>query len=268
MFENCSAVQKIFEGGQKTVYKAMHDSFGEVVIKVGKFPNLESLERIKREVEFLSNLDSIYYPKIYSFQVFPHDFNYRILEEFIPSKKVTELKAYYSTEEKLVELLRHTVDGLKLLWQNNIVHRDLKPDNILITESFQPKIIDLGIARFLDMDSLTKTIMLLGPCTPLYAAPEQLTNSKNLIDMRTDFFSLGILLLEMHLGFHPFDPSKTKSGINIIENILRGNYIGPTFKRNTTMSFNRLIVKLLQTQPYNRFKNYLLLEEFIYKNWG
>lgn len=74
------------------------------------------------------------------------------------------------------------VEGLSIIWDKNIVHRDLKPENIIIRPDGMPCIIDLGIARFLDLESLTRTISPMKWQPPIYAAPEQLTNNKALID--------------------------------------------------------------------------------------
>ena len=65
----------------------------------------------------------------------------------------------------------------------------------------------------------------MGPCTPVYAAPEQLSNNKSIIDARTDFFALGIIALELYLGVHPFDPSFVGNQYSIVENILQNKFI-------------------------------------------
>ena len=145
----------------------------------------------------------------------------------------------------------------------NIVHRDLKPENIIIRPDGMPCIIDLGIARFLDLESLTKTISPMGPCTPIYAAPEQLSNNKNLIDPRTDFFGLGIIALELYLGVHPFDPVFVGNNYSIVENIMQNKYIVETSSVKPYDAITEIAKKTLQTQPYNRFRNYRMLNAFI-----
>ena len=107
---------------------------------------------------------------------------------------------------------------LDVIWRRNVVHRDIKPANILITPAGEPRVIDLGIARFLDDTSLTASIACCGPATPIYAAPEQLINRKAMINVRTDFFLLGILVLELMHGFHPFDPQHVGNQNSLIEN--------------------------------------------------
>ena len=153
-----------------------------------------------------------------------------------------------------MDLLIQLVDGLAVLWDKRIVHRDLKPDNILITSDFEPKIIDLGIARFIDYESLTKTIELWGPCTPLYAAPEQLENRKKAIDPRTDQFALGVILARALLaGVHPFSPEMV-GGDSITENILTSNWAREQLAATASPMMLAMLTRLLGREPYMRFR--------------
>lgn len=267
VFNICSDVEELFDGGQRKTFKATHPNYGSVVLKTGNYESLASLERIKREIECLRSIDSTYFPKNYEFTICPNNREYLIIEEYIKSKQLSEIKNYYNSEQKIIKLLKELILGLQILWSKRIVHRDIKPDNILITAEFRPKIIDLGIARFLDLESLTKTIYVSGPCTPVYASPEQLLNKKQFIDMRTDFFCIGIILLELHLGFHPFNPLKVGNELSIPDNIVRGLYVSPSYKTTTTQ-FEYLINKLLKPQPFQRFRHYADITIFLNNNWS
>jgi len=93
-----------------------------------------------------------------------------------------------------------------------IIHRDLKPDNIfLVTTSEglpQVKILDFGIALISELGggksefSLTKTGMIVG--TPLYMSPEQAMGDRELVDQRTDVWSMGVILYQCLPGQYPF----------------------------------------------------------------
>jgi len=268
ILNNCTNVVSLFEGGQKKVFRAKHKNFGEVVLKYGNFHDASGLERIKREVKLLREIDSEYFPKNYEFKIDKDSKTFLIVEEFIESKKLNELTDHFDSEPQLISLLRELIQGLKILWDKNVVHRDLKPDNILITSNFKPKIIDLGIARFKEYTSLTKTIAEFGPCTKMYASPEQLLNKKREINLRADFFALGIILLELYLGFHPFTPDKIGNTKSIPENIINGIYVRPSSKKGTSEEFETLIDRLLKTQPHQRFPNYMTLEKFINQHWS
>ena len=105
----------------------------------------------------------------------------------------------------LAEVLGH-------LHEKRLVHRDIKPANIMFRDGSNscPVLTDFGIVRMLDQPTLTQAFAQMGPGTPAYAAPEQLTNDKSLIDWRTDQFDLAIVLAECLIGHHPFlAPGKT-----------------------------------------------------------
>lgn len=247
------------QGGQKVVYRVTHPTYGESALKIGQYSSPESLERIRREVTVLKDIDSEYYPKNYDFEVLPND-RFLILEEYIDSKPLSSHLQDYTDPKDALNLIEHLVIALRIIWEKRIVHRDLKPDNILILTSAPPKIIDLGIARLLDMDSITRTLAMRGPCTPIYAAPEQLTNRKTEITTRTDQFNLGIILLQLLLnGEHPFDPTVVGSGASTVDNIMRGNWAKARLSAVEFAPLRPLLIRLLGREPYQRYRNDELL---------
>lgn len=265
MIKDCKTIKELSRGGQKVVYLAEHPEIGTVVIKRGAIKSFTSLERIKREVELLSELKSDFYPQQYHFNIDIKAKEFEIVEDYIEGKVLRETMFKFKTPAEIFALLNNLTEGLSVIWERNIVHRDLKPENIIIRPNGSPCIIDLGIARFLDLESLTKTIFPMGPCTPLYAAPEQLTNNKNIIDPRTDFFTLGIIALELYLGIHPFDPAYVNNQFSIVENIMQNLYVTKTNTVESDNALSEFAAKTLQTQPYNRFRNYGMLKDFIIK---
>jgi serine/threonine-protein kinase len=90
--------------------------------------------------------------------------------------------------------------GLGAAHQRRLVHRDVKPQNVLIDSEGRAKVTDFGIARELEQDGLTKTGRVLG--TTDYVSPEQAMGQ--LVDARSDIYSLGVLLYEMLTGEVPF----------------------------------------------------------------
>ena len=98
-----------------------------------------------------------------------------------------------------------------------LVHRDIKPANIMFENQDSPAILgDFGIVRDLTGRTLTYTYLASGPCTPYFAAPEQLNNEKALIDWRTDQFALGTTLTVPHFGFHPYRAVGDEDGQSIV----------------------------------------------------
>lgn len=263
MIKECKILNEISRGGQKVVYLAEHPQEGKVVVKKGEIRSFTSLERIKREVELLSTLNSPFYPKQFQFNIDIKSKEFEIVEEYIEGQTLRDSFDKFRSKDQIFKLLQHLVLGLKIIWDENIVHRDLKPENIIIRPNSTPCIIDLGIARFLDLEALTKTISPMGPCTPVYASPEQLANKKHLIDPRTDFFALGIIALELYLGTHPFDPNLNQNLYSIVENIAQINYMTHSASVTANTAIDDFADRTLRAQPYDRFRNHDLISKFI-----
>src|SRR5438552_2900780 len=90
--------------------------------------------------------------------------------------------------------------GLSSAHARNIVHRDVKPSNIIITDDQVAKIVDFGLARVLATAGSTQSISSTG--TLPYMAPEQILGEA--IDQRCDIWALGVILVQMITGSHPF----------------------------------------------------------------
>lgn len=249
ILQSCTNIEPLAKGGQKTVQSATHPKYGEIVIKHGEYTSSSSLDRITREVNLLRDIDSPHYPKNYDFTVDPTSQEFLIIEERLDAVQLGQVSNRFSSDAAALDLLRNLVKALNVIWQRNVVHRDIKPANILITSSGIPKIIDLGIARFLGKTSLTRTAALRGPATTVYAAPEQLNNKKSMIGVRTDFFLLGIVTLELVCGFHPFHPKHVKNNKGIADNIINGNYVRPSGSNELINEFTN---RVLKPEPFRR----------------
>lgn len=244
--------------GQKKVYK-VRDREGKIkILKTFKFDDVGDSDRIVREAQILEEINSKYYPKIYSKDISLENKMLYILEEFIEGEKLSDLKnLYIGNEEKSVNLLKELIEGLKEIWNKDIVHRDLKPDNIIIRKDTGiPVILDLGIAKNLKLKKLTNAQRM--PYSTGYVAPEQYKNEAGAISQRTDFFILGIVLYELYTGKHPFD---LDNNVEIDKNIMNKQF--KEIKGNSFL--NSLFLKLLDKQPYRRFRNYNMITEFLEK---
>lgn len=241
-------------GGQKVVYTVNDPQYGLSVVKIGLYSSKDSLERIRREVETLRAINSKWYPKQYKFEII--DNRFFILEERINAEPLTVCISKFGNISTATNFIIEVVEALMLLWKQNIIHRDLKPDNILVTPEGKPRIIDLGIARLLDLESLTMTYAFNGPCTPAYASPEQLENRKNEINYRSDQFSLGIVYTQLLLcGRHPFDPDIVGRGESIPYNIMKNMWAQKEFDSPEFSRVKPVVTKMLGHQPYERFRN-------------
>jgi len=255
ILERYPSSQLLGKGGQKVVFAVEDPEHGRCVLKVGAYRSTGELERARREVGVLRDLCSAYYPRNLEFRVLD-DRRFLVLEELIEGKPLGEHFGDFRMLPAATRLVSAVVSALRELWERRVVHRDLKPGNILVTPALEPRIVDLGIARVLDMDSVTRSYALHGPCTPAYAAPEQLANRKDAIDPRTDQFSLGVVYGQLLLGGdHPFDPAAVGSGADTVANVVDGNWARRLLEAKAGAQAVLVLERMLGGEPYKRFRS-------------
>jgi len=175
-----------------------------------------------------------------------------LIEEYLPGGTLAEHLANGCLQHaKIIQLAVKLSEAIAHLAEHRITHRDIKPDNIMFRADGAPILVDLGIARHLESSSLTKTFLMQGPGTPLYASPEQLVNDKHLIDWRSDQFSLGVTLSYAAIGIHPF--AENASLEHTVERVANRLPATDHFKKSANDRRLDVLVKMVETWPVKRF---------------
>jgi len=135
--------------------------------------------------------------------------------------------------------------------KNGILHRDIKPENILISKDGRVKVADFGLAKGAQIGStLTgESSVILGSVS--YLSPEQV--QRGLSDMRSDVYSLGIVLFEMLTGKKPFD-GETPIQIaymHVNENVAAPSTLNPAIPPE----IDEIVLKATANNPDKRFKD-------------
>jgi serine/threonine protein kinase len=142
-------------------------------------------------------------------------------------------------------LARGMAYGLAELHRHNVIHRDLKPLNAFVTSDDVVKLLDFGIARFLDYTSLTERGHFRG--TLAYAAPEQIRGEP---ELSTDLWALGVSLYEMVTGTRPFGGGDMFA---LLEAIRVETPESPAaLVPGVDPDLEELIMALLEKEPMNR----------------
>ena len=260
-FSGYHVLAKIGGGNTGIVYKARDARSGlTVALKILADDFLVSTEkkaRFLRETRATGILSHPAIAKLYTAGEF-QGHNYLAME-YVDGESFSQL--IHAQPDGLAlrdffSLMLPILEGTAFAHQRNIAHRDLKPDNLKRTSKGQPKILDFGLVKFLDVQASsgeesfqTFAGMVVGSAG--YMSPEQA--SGNVIDERTDVFSLGIIMYELLAGKNPF---QAKSPFSTIEKILTATPISLELLRpDIPLPLCNVILKCLTKNQNGRYPN-------------
>ena len=219
-FPDLSDFRPLGQGGQKIVFAARHPTEGNVVLKI-IHPRTDA-ETVRREILAVQQVQSPRVPRILEQGEVDTTLGRCVwlLEQQILGDTVrTMLQAGPLSPQSVLRLGLHVMEALERAETVQIVHRDVKPDNIMCDATGNFWLLDFGIARHLDLASLTATASPFGKMTLGYAPPEQCRNIKGDIDSRADLFALGVTLHECATGRNGFFEPHPRDQLELLRRV-------------------------------------------------
>lgn len=256
-FPGYRLVEEIHSGGQGVVYKALQESTSRyVAIKVlhERARQGESdLARFAQEIRILGQLRHPNIVRIYDGSVAAGRVYY--VMDYIAGRRLDE----FVFDERLsvasvVRLFIKVCEAVAAAHLRGIIHRDLKPGNIRVDASGEPFVLDFGLSKRLsdDVSDVTLSGQFVG--SPLWSSPEQAAGGGAAVDLRTDVYSLGVVLY--HLLTRAFPQSFGGAVLNVLRQI-REEPPTPPRTRNPRIpaDLETIILKCLQKDAERRYQS-------------
>ncbi|MCX6832172.1 MAG: protein kinase, partial [candidate division Zixibacteria bacterium] len=244
-------VEKIGAGGMGEVYLAEDTELNRKVALKFLSPHLcqdaDCRTRFKREAQAAAKLGHSNIVAVH--EVGEHQGRPFFAMELVEGRSLDKIVAAGHLDEgEIVELALGICNGLRKAHESGVIHRDIKPSNIIVDRDGVPRVLDFGLAAVRDSDSLTHTGSTLG--TIGYMSPEQISGRS--ADVRSDLFSMGIVLYEMISGVNPFRRDNQAATLKAIVDDIPESLA----HRRTGVSneLQRIVNKLLGKKPEHRYQ--------------
>jgi len=246
-------LEKLGEGGMGEVYQA-EDLKLERIVALKFLPpeltrNPEAKQRFIHEAKAASALE---HPNICT--VF--EINETVEGQSFIAMSYCEGETLQKRIERGPLALDHAINiaiqccmGLYKAHEKGIIHRDIKSANIMITEDEQVKIVDFGLAKLSGKTQLTGEGKTLG--TIAYMSPEQARGE--LVDHRTDIWSLGVVIYEMITGQLPFKGEYEQAVVHSIINEIPYPLSG--LRTALPIDLEKIVNKCLEKDPTDRYQH-------------
>jgi len=206
VIDRYTLVEKLGSGGMGEVYKGHHaamDQYRAVkVLPPHLSQNPELVERFLREAKRGA---ALVHPNIVRLEhVGQQDGLHYLVMDYVPGHSLRQLIDDHGplAPERAVRILVQVCRALTYAHATGVIHRDVKPSNILVEETGRAVLTDFGIARWAESEDPALTAAGATVGTPEYTSPEQIRGE--VVDGRSDVYSLGVVLYEALTGELPF----------------------------------------------------------------
>lgn len=188
---------RIGQGGFAEVWSCLRKTDGAIFAKKMLFPTVsdQMVERFQQEVRILAKLDHPNIVKVIGSQLDITPYWY--VMPLYQSSLRDELNRVIGSETRSQKIFGAILDGVEYAHKEGVIHRDLKAQNVMMNGDDDVVVTDFGIGRILDADGDRFTATGKGMGSRYYVSPEQSLDAKH-VDFRSDIFSLGRMLYELH----------------------------------------------------------------------
>jgi serine/threonine protein kinase/tetratricopeptide (TPR) repeat protein len=163
--------------------------------------------------------------------------------------------------EDILRLFIKICDAVNAAHLRGVIHRDLKPANIRVDQRGEPVVVDFGLAKVAlagmgsstgDQPAMTMTGQFIGSLP--WASPEQADGSPDAIDVRTDVYSLGVILYQLLTGKFPY--AVLGNMRDVLDNILRAEPARPSsVGRRVNSEIETIVLKCLAKDRARRYQS-------------
>ena len=267
-------VRQVGRGGMGAVYlaeRADGQFEKQVAIKVLKrgTDTDEVLHRFRVERQILANLDHPNITRLLDAGITSDGLPYFVMD-FIEGTAITQFVRQQNVDlRSRLKLFLKVCSAVGLAHRNQIIHRDIKPTNVLVKRDGEPKLLDFGIAKLLNISTKGGDITVAAErrLTPVYASPEQ--NAGQSATIASDLYSLGALLYELLTAQPPrrnsdSTPSQDVEPEHLIAPPLPSQVVtDPKTKQQLQGQLDQIVARAMQRDPAQRYSSAASLSEDI-----
>src|SRR5579859_1918140 len=235
------------QGGMGQVWKAWDTKLTRwTALKFLTLTDAASQKRFEREAKLAARLG---HPNICAiYEVGEDKGRHFIAMEFVDGVALGKANLSHREASGVISKIARALEEAH---KEGVVHRDLKPDNLMITKSGRPYVMDFGLAKTVEAESsLSVSGDIMG--TPAFMSPEQARGEVDVIDGRTDVYSLGATLYALLTGEKPF---QGRTSMEIVIRVLNQEVAPPSrLKPGIPPALDAVVLKAMEKDRERRYQ--------------